>query len=91
MKRIVLLLGFSLGLWVAAGVLTLVLTLSSCVAPEAAVLPSVGAAWGVIGPEYRAYLEADPSLSPESKVTRKRTAELLSQAIAEGLTPEEED
>lgn len=43
------------------------LALSSCVPPNAA----VAARYNAIAPEYRAYVEADPSLSEPQKQSRR--------------------
>jgi len=45
---------------------------------------SVDASWQAIGPEYTAYVAADPKLSAETKALRTRTAELLTKLIEEG-------
>jgi hypothetical protein len=45
---------------------------------------AVDASWQVIGPEYTSYVAADPKLDAATKLTRARTAELLSKLIAEG-------
>lgn len=39
--------------------------------------------WQLIGPEYTAYVEADPALSEDSKRIRKRTAETFTALIEE--------
>jgi len=39
--------------------------------------------WGVVSPEYKAYLEADESLSPKSKELRLKTIEEFSELIKE--------
>lgn len=44
---------------------------------------SVDESWQVIGPRYVAYVEADPALDAESKMTRIRSAVLLTEVIAE--------
>lgn len=66
------------------------LSLSACRAPDAAFVRAVDTNWNLIGPEYRAYVEADTGISAETKVTRKRTAELLTSLIQQakaGLKP----
>lgn len=44
---------------------------------------AVDAAWDVIGPEYTEYVRNDPKLDADSKITRQRTAQLLTETIAE--------
>lgn len=44
---------------------------------------AVDGAWDVIGPEYTAYVAADPALDDDTKATRIRTAQLLTELIAE--------
>jgi hypothetical protein len=42
---------------------------------------AVDTSWSVIGPEYTAYVDADPRLDETSKAIRKRTAETLTRLI----------
>lgn len=44
---------------------------------------AVDGAWSVIGPEYTAYVQADATLDDATKTTRIRTAQLLTETIAE--------
>ena len=44
---------------------------------------AVSANWAAIGPEYVAYVEADPGLSPGERRSRLLTAELMDALIAE--------
>ena len=63
--------------WFAA--LALVALLAGCRAP--ALLEAVEAQWSVIGPEYRAYVQADPDLDPQSKEIRIQSADILDMVI----------
>jgi len=45
---------------------------------------AVDASWQAIGPEYTSYVAADPKLDAATKLTRQRTAELLTKLIEEG-------
>jgi len=69
-----------------------VLSVGGCCAPNKAFVDAVESSWKVMGPEYIQYIEADPNLAPETKVTRKRTADGLTEKIAQaqaaqGVTP----
>lgn len=69
-------------------VLYVVLTLALLLTPLGCSLNSqfvdaVDGAWSVIGPEYTAYVQADPALDADTKATRIRTAQLLTETIAE--------
>jgi len=44
---------------------------------------AVDQSWGVIGPRYEAYIDADPALSEEVKALRKLTAQSLTELIEE--------
>jgi hypothetical protein len=69
--------------WIRIGfVLALLMLCCSCSVDQTFVA-GVDAGWDVIGPEYTAYVEGDPKLDPDSKATRKRTAELMSLLIEE--------
>ena len=61
----------------------LCLLLCSC-CPQTATIDSARATWAVIGPEYTAYVTADPVISEATKTTRLRTAELFTKLLAEG-------
>jgi hypothetical protein len=64
--------------------IVLVLTaLAGCTYPARDFVEAVDTAWQAIGPEYVQYLQADPNLSAEAKITRARTAQLLTLAIEE--------
>ena len=60
----------------------LLFALSSC-SLNSQFVDAVDGAWAVIGPRYCEYVQADPALSDEDKVTRLRTAQLLTEVIAE--------
>ena len=62
-------------------IVALVLAAVSCrVTP--AFLDGIEAGWEVIGPEYKAYLEADPTISDETKAIRLDTANGMDRLIA---------
>ncbi len=61
----------------------LAVSFSGCLCPERTGMIGVEAAWKVIAPEYRAYLTADPQLSPDSKADRLKTAEILDRLLEE--------
>lgn len=44
---------------------------------------AVDGAWDAIGPEYTAYVQADPALDADTKTTRLRTAQLLTELLEE--------
>ena len=44
---------------------------------------AVDSAWEAIGPEYVEYIDTDDTLDDDTKVIRKRTATMLSEAIKE--------
>ena len=52
---------------------------------DTATFRALDLAWKQVGTEYRAYVLADPALSPDTKVTRTRTADLIDKALAEAL------
>jgi hypothetical protein len=60
----------------------LLFALSSC-SLNSQFVDAVDGAWSVIGPEYTAYVQADPKLDDDTKTTRLRTAQLLTETIAE--------
>jgi hypothetical protein len=43
----------------------------------------VDAGWEVIGPEYKRYVDRDPTIDNDSKLLRKRTAIRMDKLIAE--------
>jgi len=49
--------------------------------PERVAAPALKNAWKVLGAEYVAYVEGDANLSPETKATRKRTAEEFGKTL----------
>jgi hypothetical protein len=57
----------------------IVLPLGCC--PAQIATPALKSAWKTLGAEYVAYVEADPKLSPESKATRKRSAEEFERTL----------
>lgn len=69
----VLVIGFSLWLCTCTSGCTL----------NAQFVDAVDETWAVVGPRYCAYVQADPQLDEESKTTRLRTAQLLTETIAE--------
>lgn len=64
----------------ALSLVVLLVVLAGCKATPAFVR-GVDAQWAVIGPEYRAYVQTDSSLSNGDKATRLRTAETLDELI----------
>ena len=56
------------------------LVLAGCSVNEQFV-SAVDKAWVTIGPEYRAYVEADEAIGDDTKATRLRTAEILTETI----------
>lgn len=58
------------------------LALAGC-CPTKAYLDSAKATWGVVGPEYKAYVSSDAKLDDASKTTRTRTADLLTKMLEE--------
>jgi hypothetical protein len=57
---------------------------AGCVGQQAAIA-AIDADWQVIGPRYKAYVEADPKLAarPEIKADWLATADAMSRVIAE--------
>ena len=49
--------------------------------PQKATLEGARALWDVIGPEYTSYIEKDGALGPDSKLTRIRSARLMSDLL----------
>jgi len=60
------------------------LALPGCGTLDKEFVAAVDASWQVIGPEYTSYVAADPKLDVATKLTRQRTAELLTKLIEEG-------
>jgi hypothetical protein len=54
--------------------------LISCT-PQKATLDGAKALWEVIGPEYTSYIEKDSALGADSKLTRIRSARLMSELL----------
>jgi hypothetical protein len=61
----------------------LVLT-TSCGCSNGPTIAGAKAGWAVIGPEYRAYIQADPALDADGKATKLRTADILTKLLDEG-------
>lgn len=59
--------------------------LLGCCGPAQVAMVGVKANWGVIGPRYKAYVEADPVLKarPDIKADWLKTAEYMDRIIAE--------
>lgn len=62
----------------------LILVLIGCVCPPAVTqgVSQVDASQGIILPQYAAYVEADPKLSPEQKKDRTELVESLKRLMA---------
>jgi len=58
------------------------LLLAGCVCPEKADMAALSATWQVVGPEYRAYVEADPQLDEGRKANRRDAVALLDRVVA---------
>jgi hypothetical protein len=54
---------------------------ASCALPDRAFVEAVDKSWKAIGPRYKAYLEADTSLDPETRELRIETADGLTVSI----------
>jgi len=65
------------------GLVLVWLTCASGCSVDAQFVDAVDASWQVIGPRYCEYVRADQTLDEDSKTTRLRTAQLLSETIAE--------
>lgn len=57
--------------------------LAGCAQPSKVFVDAIDSAAQVILPEYEMYVTADPALTVDQKANRKRTAQLLRDAIAE--------
>ena len=67
-----------------AGMVAVVL-LPGCLCKEKVGMVGVDACWRVIGPEYVLYVNRDAGLAEDIKADRLKTAEALSQVIAEAM------
>ena len=67
--------------WVLAG--AFLFAIGGCAAPDKAFVGGVDALWGVIGPEYRAYVSGDPVLTQEEKDIRLSSATSMDKLILE--------
>jgi hypothetical protein len=61
--------------------LSLLFLLASCRGPLPTTIDAIDKTWGVIQPEYIGYIDADQSITDDSKATRIRTAVLMSKLI----------
>lgn len=61
--------------------LLLVLALTGCTLPDRAFVEAVDKSWQAVGPEYRAYLEADGTLDDATRAQRLGTATGFSMLI----------
>jgi hypothetical protein len=57
--------------------------MAGCACPERVTLKAVKPAVALLGAEYVRYVQADERLTPDERVTRIRTLELIQKALAE--------
>lgn len=66
--------------WMSLAVLCL-LAAVGCWSPQVAFVTAMDENWKAITPEYVAYIDHDPALTPEQKLSRHRMVDFLWKAI----------
>ena len=62
--------------------ITMAAICAGCVNPEKTEMIAFAQGWKAVGPEYKAYIQADEKLTADQKANRQDTIALMDKAVA---------